>query len=137
LRTHSHVETAPISFARANDLRAVLTSLMVIDKTKSHIGFTLFFYQTNVTSAAANAANALSDADAINCLGFVSIPTASWKDLANNSFQCLAGPTAPNLFLKAATGSQNIYCVGIVDAVGTAPTYAAGDLVLKLGFLQQ
>lgn len=127
--------TAAISVSRANDLQAMLSSLTVIDKSKQKPAFSIFFYQANVTSAAANAANNLSDADAINCLGFVSVAAAAYKDLANNSFACLSGATAPNLLIKPATGTTNVYAVGILDA-GT-PTFAAGDLVLKLGVVQR
>jgi hypothetical protein len=124
--------TAAISgVTRANDLRSALMSLTAIDKSKNKPAFTLFFYQTNVTSAAANAANNLSDADAVNCLGFVRVASTDWIDLANNSFACLKGI---NLLLEAATGTTTVYVIGILDA-GT-PTFAVGDLVLKLGVVQ-
>lgn len=124
--------TAAISgVTRANDLRSALMSLTAIDKSKNKPAFTLFFFQTNVTSAAANAANALSDADAVNCLGFVRVLSTDWIDLANNSFACFKGI---NLLLEAASGTTTVYVVGILDA-GT-PTFAVGDLVLKLGVVQ-
>lgn len=116
---------------RVNDERAGLMSLTAIDKSKNKPAFTLFFYQTNVTSAAANAPNALSDADAVSCLGFVDVASTDWKDLANNSFACIRGI---ELLLEAAPGTTSVYVVGILNA-GT-PTFAAGDLVLKLGVVQ-
>jgi hypothetical protein len=127
--------TAAISgVTRANDLRALLTSLTAIDKSKQNPAITLLFYQTNVTSAAANAANNLSDADQLNLLGTVDLPAASWKTWANNSTICLSGSTAPNLLLEAATGTTTVYVVGILTA-GT-PMFAVGDIVLKLGVVQ-
>jgi hypothetical protein len=124
--------TAAIAgITRANDERAALQSLTVIDKSKNKPAFTLFFYQTNVTSAAANAANNLSDADAVSCLGFVDVASTDWKDLANNSFACIRNIS---LLLEAATGTTSVYVVGILNA-GT-PTFANGDLVLKLGVVQ-
>ena len=123
--------TAPLALMRANDLCAILSSFVAIDKTKSHVAFTLYFFQTNVTSAAANAANALTDADAISCLGFVDVTAADWKDLNNNSFACFKGI---NLMLEAAAGTNNIYAVAVITA-GT-PTFAANDLMFKLGVLQ-
>ena len=120
--------------ARANDKAVNIQSLTAIDKSKQHPALTLFYYQTNVTSAAANAANALSDADAINCLGFIRIAATDWIDLANNSFACFKGSTAPNLILQPATGTTTVYVVGILDA-GT-PTFAVGDLMLKHGVVQ-
>jgi hypothetical protein len=119
---------------RANDLRASLQSLTVVDKSKQTPAFSIFFYKTNVTSAAANAANNLSDADAVNYMGHVSIAAADYKTLANNSFLTYSGSKAPNLLLEAASGSTSVYMVGILDA--GSPTFAAGDLVLGLGFVQ-
>lgn len=126
--------TAPITLARANDGRVMLQSLTVMDKSKQKPAFSIFFYKTNVTSAAANAANNLSDADAVNYLGHISIAAADYKDLANNSFLTYAGGKAPGLLLEAATGAQTVYAIGILDA-GT-PTFAVGDLVLGLGVIQ-
>jgi hypothetical protein len=116
---------------RAADGRACLMSLTGIDKSKNKPAMTLLFYQTNVTSAAANAANNLSDSDQANLLGYVRILATDWIDYANNSIFC---KTAINLLLEAASGTSSVYCVGILDA-GT-PTFAASDLVLKLGFVQ-
>jgi hypothetical protein len=123
--------TAAVTLARANDKCVALMSLTGIDKSKNKPAMTLFFYQTNVTSAAANAANNLSDSDAITCLGFQRILAGDWIDLANNSFCCFKGI---NLLLEPATGTQIVYVVGILDA-GT-PTFAVGDLVLKFGMVQ-
>ena len=126
--------TAIPGVTRANDLRANLISLTAIDKSKNAPAMTLLFYQTNVTSAAVNAANNLSDADQANLLGYVSIASADWKTYANNSVLCYSGAKAPNLLLEAASGTTTVYCVGILEA-GT-PTFAASDLVFKLGLVQ-
>jgi hypothetical protein len=124
--------TAVANITRANDERAVLLSLTGIDKSKQKPAFTLFFYQTNVTSAAANAANNISDADAANLLGFVRVASTDWIDLANNSMFSLKGI---NLLLEAAGGTTTVYIVGVLDA-GTPTFAAASDLVLKLGVVQ-
>jgi hypothetical protein len=127
--------TAVISnVMRVNDGRANLFSLTGIDKSKQKPAMTILFYQTNVTSAAVNAANNLSDADQLNLLGFHRILAADWIDYANNSICCFKGPTAPGLLLEAATGTKDVYAVCILDA-GT-PTFAVGDLMFKLGVVQ-
>jgi hypothetical protein len=127
--------TAVISnVMRINDGRANLLSLTGIDKSKQKPAMTILFYQTNVTSAAANAANNLSDADQLNLLGFHRILAADWIDYANNSICGFKGPTAPGLLLEAATGTKDVYAVCILDA-GT-PTFAVGDLMFKLGVVQ-
>jgi hypothetical protein len=119
---------------RVNDARGLLVSLTGIDKSKQKPAMTILFYQTNVTSAAVNAANAMSDADQLNLLGFHRILAADWIDYANNSICCFKGPTAPGLLLEAATGTKDVYAVCILDA-GT-PTFAVGDLMFKLGVVQ-
>jgi hypothetical protein len=91
--------TAVISnVMRANDGRANLLSLTGIDKSKQKPAMTILFYQTNVTSAAANAANAMSDADQLNLLGFHRILAADWIDYANNSICCFKGPDRAGAF---------------------------------------
>jgi hypothetical protein len=127
--------TAVISnVMRVNDGRAILFSLTGIDKSKQKPAMTILFYQTNVTSAAVNAANNLSDTDQLNLLGFHRILAADWIDYANNSICCFKGPTAPQLLLEGASGTKDVYAVCILDA-GT-PTFAVGDLMFKLGILQ-
>jgi hypothetical protein len=125
---------AILNVMRVNDGRANLFSLTGIDKSKQKPAMTMLFYQTNVTSAAANAANALSDADQINLLGFHRILATDWIDYANNSICCFKGPTSPGILLEAATGTKDVYVVCILDA-GT-PTFAVGDLMFKLGVVQ-
>jgi hypothetical protein len=127
--------TAAISnVMRVNDGRANLLSLTGIDKSKQKPAMTILFYQTNVTSAAVNAANNLSDADQLNLLGFQRILAADWIDYANNSICCFKGATSPQLLLEAASGTKDVYAVCIIDA-GT-PTFAVGDLMFKLGVVQ-
>jgi hypothetical protein len=127
--------TAVISnVMRVNDGRAILFSLTGIDKSKQKPAMTILFYQTNVTSAAVNAANNLSDADQLNLLGFHRILATDWIDYANNSICCFKGPTAPQLLLEGASGTKDVYAVCILDA-GT-PTFAVADLMFKLGVLQ-
>jgi hypothetical protein len=128
------VTTLLSGITRVNDGRANLLSLTAIDKAKQNAAITLLFYQTNVTSAAINTANAMSDADQLSFMGSVDIAAADWKTWANNSTLCYSGAKAPNLLLESVSGGTGVYIVGIV---GTAPTYgAAGDLVFKLGVVQ-
>lgn len=127
--------TAPITNAcRANDIPAILQSLVAIDKTKQNPAIDLLFYSSNVTSAAANAANNLSDTDQINLCGRVSIAAADWTTYANNSVLTYSGSKAPNAMLAPASGTTIVYIVGILTA-GT-PTFALGDLMFKFGMVQ-
>jgi hypothetical protein len=127
--------TAVISnVMRINDGRANLFSLTGIDKSKQKPAMTILFYQTNVTSAAANAANAMSDADQLNLLGFHRILAADWIDYANNSICGFKGPTAPGILLEAAQWNQG-RVRRLHPRCGHAD-FAVGDLMFKLGVVQ-
>lgn len=124
--------TALISgIARANDERALLQSLTVVDKSDQKPAFTAFFFKTNVASGAFNGAPSISDADAANYLGHTSVAAADYKDLGGVSVACIKGI---NLLLEAVSGGTGVYCFAVLDA-GT-PTFANGDLVLGLGVVQ-
>lgn len=123
-----------VALSRANDIGAILSSLTVIDKTKQKPAFTILLFDQDVTAAAANAANALSTADAIKGLGFVRVTAADYIDYANHSIASFKGPTAPNLMLSPMATSTNVTIMGILDA-GT-PTFALADLMIRFGMIQ-
>jgi hypothetical protein len=121
-----------ITVARVNDERAVLLNLAAIDKDKQAAQIRLFFFKANPSSwGAANAAVALSDADAVNYLGHVDISTADWVILANNH---LATKTNLAILLEAGSGVQTVYVAGQV-ATGT-PAFTASGLVFNFGVAQ-
>ena len=127
---------AVAGIARANDVPALLQGVTVIDKAKQNAAITLAFYQANVTSAAANAANAMSDSDQATLLGMVDIAATDWKTWANNSTATMTGAKAPNLMLAPVSGGTTVYVVGYVGT-GSTPTYTStSDLVIKLGIVQ-
>jgi hypothetical protein len=116
---------------RAVDQRAVLMDICVVDKADQKPAFTIYFFQTNVTSGTFNAAPTISDADAANYMGHVSIAAADYKDLGGVSVACAK---AINLLLEAVSAGTNVYCFAVLDA-GT-PTFAVNDLVIKFGVVQ-
>jgi hypothetical protein len=121
--------TAAISGAtRANDERALLQSLTVSDKSDQKPAFTIYFFKTNVTSGAFNAAPTISDADGITCLGYHSVAAADWKDLGGVD---VVSYKNIGLLLEAASGTTTVYAFAVLDA--GAPTFANGDLVFQLG----
>ena len=118
--------------SRINDERGVLMDLAVIDKADQKPAFTIFFFQTNVTSGAVNSPPSISDSDAGSYMGHVSIAAADYKDLGGVSVACAK---AINMLLESASAATNVYAFGVLDA--GAPTFAAtSDLVLKFGVVQ-
>jgi hypothetical protein len=122
--------TAVPNAVRANDGIAELQSLVIIDKDDQKPEFALKFWSANVTYGAFNGAPSLSDADAANCLGRVNIVAADYDDDGgvSTAFKDNVGK-----FLKAASGSRNIYITGKLTA-GT-PTHTASGLVIRLGLV--
>jgi hypothetical protein len=109
--------------------RAVLQSVTVIDEDDQGTAFDLVFFSANVSLGTENAAASISDADARNCLGFVSIATTDFIDLGGVR---IATKTGIGLVLEAAAASTTLY-VGAISR-GT-PTHSASGLRLKLGML--
>lgn len=125
------VSTAISGVTRANDLRAALMSMTVCDKSDQKPAFTIYFAQTNVTAGTINTAPSISDADTDKILGYVSVAAADWKDLGGADVVCYKGI---NLLLESVSGATSVYAFAVLDA-GT-PTFAASDLVFKLGVVQ-
>jgi hypothetical protein len=106
-------------------------SMTVCDKSDQKPAFTIYFAQTNVTAGTINTAPSISDADTDKILGYVSVAAADWKDLGGADVVCYKGI---NLLLESVSGATSVYAFAVLDA-GT-PTFAASDLVFKLGVVQ-
>lgn len=114
---------------RMNDGRSLLQSLVVIDKDDQKPAFDLHFFSSNVTSGAFNGAPSISDSDAGNYLGSVSIAASDYKDLGGVSVATIKNI---GLLLEAASGATNVYAFAVVS---TTPTHTASGLVFRLGYL--
>jgi hypothetical protein len=123
--------TAISGATRANDLRAVLMSVAVVDKDDQKPALRLLFFKSNVTFGTINAAPSISDSDAANYLGHVDIAATDYVDLGGVSVACAK---AINLLLEAASGSTTVYVAGMLTA-GT-PTHTASGLVFNFGVVQ-
>lgn len=86
----------------------------------------LFLFQTAVSNAADNAANAWSDADMLKCVGVISFPSPTVS--ANNSIA-----TVPNLSLfgECDASDDNLYG-GLVTRIGHAAYTANDDYQIRL-----
>lgn len=124
--------TVITSATRQADMGAVLQSVTVIDKDKEAAAISLVFFSFNVTTwGAANAAEALTDAESVYILGQVDIAAADYKAHANQS---VATKTGLGISLIPASGTRNVYVAAYVTS-GT-PTYtAATDLLFRFGML--
>lgn len=123
-------DTATVTNAvRVNDGLGRLVSVNLIDEDDQGTAVDLYFMSANVSLGTKNLAPSISDADARNILGFVSIATGDYKDLGG-----VRVATKTNIWLgvKPAAGTRNIFVSAIVPA-GT-PTYTVNGLKLRLGF---
>lgn len=120
--------TAIAACVRANDKHAMLKSVCLIDKDDQKPQVKLFFFSGNNVFGTVNAAPSISDANAGEYLGSVTIVTADWEDLGGVSVACLKNI---DLVLEPATGTQIVYVAGLLTA-GT-PTHTAAGLVLRFG----
>jgi len=124
-------ETQSFTGVRVNAGRAVLQSLTVVDEDDQGVAFTVYFLSANNTFGAENAAPSISDAGALDILGFVDVGVGDYKDLGGVKVACLK---AIGLCLKASAGSQLIY-LAVVNGAGT-PTFTASGVKLILGLRQ-
>lgn len=125
------VATALTGVTRANDERALLQSIAVIDKDDQKPAMKLFFFNSAVTFGTLNAAPSISDSDAANYLGHVDIAAADYVDLGGVSVACYKGI---NLLLESVSGATSVYIAAMLTA-GT-PTHTASGLVFRLGVVQ-
>jgi hypothetical protein len=125
------VATALTGVTRANDERALLQSIVVIDKDDQKPALRLLFFSASVTFGTLNAAPSISDSDAANYLGHVDIAAADYVDLGGVSVACAKGI---NLLLESVSGATSVYIAGMLTA-GT-PMHTASGLVFRLGVVQ-
>lgn len=124
-------DTATITGAvRANGGRAILESILLLDEDDQGAALDIYFFKTNVSLGTKNSAPNISDSDARNLLGYVSIASADYKDLGGCKVVCVKGI---GLMLEADTAATSCF-VSIVSQ--GAPTYTANGLRLKLGMVQ-
>lgn len=117
---------------RTSGGRAELQSLTVIDEDDQGVAFDVWFFGSNVSLGTENGAPDISDANAREVLGFVSVVTGDYKDLGGVKVACLRNLALP---LQAAAGSRDLY-VGLINGSGT-PTFSASGLRLRLGIVQR
>lgn len=107
----------------------VVLSVILTDLAKQSSNIDVIFFDSNPTNTTFtnNAALTIADADLTKVVGALSLTT--YIALADNSF---AYANSVNLVIKQTAGKDLYACL---VARGT-PTYAVGDLSLRVGILQ-
>lgn len=109
---------------------ALLQSVQVIDESDQGVGFDLLFFRTTVSMGSLNGAPSISDADAREFQGRVSIAASDFYDLGGVR---VANLNSLGLLMKTADASKSLFVAGISRGAGT---YAANGIRLRLGFLR-
>lgn len=123
--------TAISGAVRIADAPGTLVSVAAIDKDDVGESIDLHFFSSNVTFGTANAVPSISDADAANYLGTVTINSADWYDLGGNRVATKTGSSC-GFVVTPASGTTTVYVAATVTS--GAGTHTASGLVLKFGF---
>lgn len=117
--------TAVASVFQPNKATGTLWSVVINDKDDQGVALDLVFLRSNVSLGTANAAPSISDANATEVLGIVSVATGDWIDLGGCRVATVKGINLP---LKSTT--TGLWVAAITRG---SPTYTASGLVIKLG----
>lgn len=116
---------------RANYVRGLLRSVVLLDKDDQGVALDLVFLRSNVALGTENAAPNISDTNAEAVLGIVNVAAADYVDLggARVATKILTAPlplesTTTSLWLAAITR-------------GGTPTHSAAGIIVKLGMERQ
>ncbi len=118
------------AFFRKVDGTGIIQSLTVVDQDDTKAGIDVYFLSANVSMGTENAAPSITDANAVNILGYVSVAAADYKDLGGVSVANIKNIGLP---AKAVSGTDDLY-VAVVSNAST-PTYTASGVVLRIGGL--
>lgn len=121
--------TAAAAVTRIADGKATLMTVMINDKDdQTAAGVDLVFLSSNVSLGTISEVPSISDANADNILGIVSVLSSDWIDYGGGK---IATVRNINLQLTAASGTTTVYVAAI--ARGTPTQTAAGYTVRLMG----
>lgn len=125
-------DTQPVNgVTRTNNGTAMLQNLIITDADDQGQPMDIVFLKANISLGTENAAVAITDIDAKEIIGIVSIAANDFIDLGGVRVAHVAVP-AP-IVLKAATGTTTVYIAAISRGTGT---YTAGGISVKLGIIR-
>lgn len=110
---------------RADDGTGTITNVTLHDADDQGAGLDLFFLDANVSLGTENAAPSISDANALNILGWVRINASDWIDLGGTRIASVPC-TIP---VKGVSGADDLYVAAITR--GT-PTHTASGIVVRV-----
>lgn len=110
--------------------KAVLHSIVLNDKDDQGAALDLVFLRTNVSLGTKNAAPSITDANADEILGIVSVISTDWIDLGGCKIATLRNV---GLLLEAGAAATSIFIAAITRG---APTHTASGITLRLGLLR-
>lgn len=115
---------------RVADGTGVIQAIQIIDQDDNGAAFDLYFLSANVSMGTINAAPSISDANAVNLHGPISVATTDYKDLGGVKVANIRNIGLP---VKAVSGTDDLYIAG-VNGAGT-PTYTASGIKLRISVL--
>ena len=116
---------------------AILQSVSVFHKGDQNVAFDLLFFQVTKDLGTAGAAltwggsSETDNADDAVLLGHVSI--SDWSDLVDVQ---IATKNNIGLVLKAASGTQSIYCAGVCRGAASGDHSVATNIDIRLGLVK-
>lgn len=132
--------TAEITNAVPDLMSAILTSIRLVDKEKANRALQLWFLDANTSIGTLNAGESASDAASDDVLTIVSFAATDYIELANFSLatKSLIDTGMGIMLIPAKTAgtarNSSLYIAAkYTDATGD--TYAATDIVLKIGLM--
>lgn len=114
--------------ARVAGGTGIITRAILIDYALQSVSTELWLFDTEPTPPNDNAAWSISDADSKKCIAV--IPFSTYYASALNSVS-MSDQLA--IAFKCAAGSQSLYACLVTRG---APTYADGDITIRLGIVQ-
>lgn len=123
--------TTPMTFlgaSRINNSTATILSAVLVDGALQSVACELWLFDTTLTAPADSAAWTLTDAEAKRCIGV--IPFSTYYASGANSISFAQGV---GIGFKTISASTSLY--GCLVTRGS-PTYASGDLTVRLNILQ-
>jgi len=115
---------------RANGKTARLDSLVVIDADDQGQPMDIYFLKSNVSLGTENAAPSITDANALEILGKVSVYSTDFSDLGGVR---VALPDFKPFMLQSGAASTSIYVAAISKGTGT---YTASGVTIKAGIVR-
>lgn len=111
-----------------------LTGVAVLDEADQGAAFDILFLDSNVSIGTLNQAVTVTDANARQILGRLSVGSGDYYDLGDSRFADVAPPLPMLLKAAAPTAGQAIRSLWVAGVSRGTGTYAASSLKLKLRF---